>query len=164
MYRLIIVSAFAVAACTFGSGPTSTPSPEATPAGTPHLGSTEGCTPTFWARPANFVLWEEHRPDELVEVFFPSSDDYAQLALADALLPTHEDGDRGTLIRQAIAAILNAAHESLEYPYSRFDVGIENRPPIVPTVAELLQTGTLDERARFAAELAAANELGCPLR
>lgn len=161
MHRLIIAVALVVAACSGGSGPTTTPSP--TPAGTPHLGSTEGCPPAFWAQATNFPQWEEHRPDEMVGVFFSYPEDYAQLTLADALLPTHEDGGQGTLIRQAIAAILNAAHDSLEYPYSRFDVGIDNRRPIVPTVAELLRTGTPDELAGFAAELAAANELGCPL-
>lgn len=161
MHRLLIAVAFVVAACGGGGGPSISPSP--TPAGTPHIGSTEGCPPAFWAQAKNFTLWQEHRPDELVRLFFPDPDDYAQLTLADALLPTHEDGGRGTLVRQAIAAILNAAHESLEYPYRRFDVGVENRRPIVPTVAELLRTGTPDEMAGFAAELATANELGCPL-
>jgi hypothetical protein len=114
--------------------------------------------------PANFDIWEEHRPDEVVGMFFSEPDEYAQLPLADALQPTPaEDDVRRRLIRQAIAAILNAAHESLDYPYSRYEVGIDGRPPIVPTVAERLRTGATQEIAGFARELAAANRLGCPL-
>jgi hypothetical protein len=97
-------------------------------------------------------------------MFFSQPAEYAQLPLADALRPTPgEDDVRRTLLREAIAAILNAAHESLAYPYSRYEVGIEGRPPIVPTVDELLQTGATQDMADFARELAAANELGCPL-
>lgn len=160
MHRHLIAVTLVVAACG-GGGPSISPS--TTPGGTPHVGSTEGCSPSFWAQAKNFALWQEHAPHELVRVFFPFPDQSAQLTLADALLPTHNDGGRGTLVRQAIAAILNAAHESLEYPYRQFDVGLGNRRPIVPTVAELLRTGTPDEMAGFAAELATANDLGCPL-
>ncbi len=67
------------------------------------------------------------------------------------------------MIRQAIAAILNAAHESLEYPFRRYEVGIDDRPAIVPTVAELLQRSVAKDMTDFAAELSAANSLGCPL-
>jgi hypothetical protein len=110
-------------------------------------------------------LWEEHRPDQLIGTFFPDPDEYAQLSLADALRRTpREDDVRRRLIRQAVAAMLNAAHESLGYPYSRYEIGIDGRPPIVPTVADLLRTGTPDEIVGFTRELAAANALGCPLR
>ncbi len=115
-------------------------------------------------KPDHFGLWEEHRPTDLLGIFFPEPETYAQLSLVDALLPAGagEDGHL-RLIREAVAAILNAAHESLEYPFSRYGVGIGGRPPIIPTVASLLREGKTDEMASFAAELAAANGLGCPL-
>ena len=139
-------------------------SPEASSTAKPHLGTTEGCKPSFWAKPGNFDLWEEHRPDDLVGIFFPEPADYAQLGLGDALQPTPDGDPRRTLIREAVAAILNAAHESLEYPYSRYQPGVDDRHPIVPTVAELLRTGTQSEMSDFERDLTAANDLGCPLR
>jgi hypothetical protein len=143
--------------------PTSTIRPDATSSARPYLGTTEGCKPSFWAMRGSFHLWEEYRPSDIVGRFFPDPDDYAQLTLADALRSAPGQDARRRLIRQAIAAMLNAAHESLDYPYSRYEVGIDGRPAIVPTVAELLRTGTTDDIAGFARDLAAANELGCPL-
>jgi hypothetical protein len=86
------------------------------------------------------------------------------MTLAQALdLPADDSDVRGALVREAIAAILNAAHESLEYPYSRFQIGIDGRPPIVPTVAELLRNGSSADIVKFTRLLAHANSLGCPL-
>lgn len=167
MQRLAVVAAIVVAACSGATGclaPTGAPFPDATSTVRPHMGTTEGCPPSFWASVDNHDLWEEHRPDDLVGVYFWDPDEYAQLAFVDALQLTPVEADvRPTLVQEAIAAILNAAHESLEYPYSRYEVGIEGRPPIVPTVRELLRTGVADEIASFARELAEANALGCPL-
>lgn len=160
MQRLVVLIAVVVAAC---SGPAGA-SPEASSTARPHLGTTEGCLPAFWADPNNFDQWEEYRPDDVVGKFLPESTDYAQLPLADALILRPGDDIRRTLIHQAVAAILNGAHESLEYPYSRYEVGSEGRPPIVPTVADLLKTGTDSEMADFTRKLADANDLGCPLR
>ena len=79
------------------------------------MGNTAGCPPSAWANARNFALWQEHGPEELVRVFFRDPDEYAQLTLAEALQPVHEDGGSGTLLQHAIAPILNAAHESREY-------------------------------------------------
>jgi len=146
------------AAC--GGGGVATPSPSRPG---PHLGTTDGCPPSFWAKPENFQRWEELRPDAVVGVFFPEPEQYAEMTLADALQATSASDVRWVLIQQAIAAMLNGAHESLGYPYSRYELGVDGRPPIVPTVADLLQTGTEDQMAAFARELREANELGCRL-
>jgi hypothetical protein len=125
---------------------------------------TDGCRPAFWARAINHDLWEEHEPSELVGGFFPEPEQYARLTLVEALGEPSPDRDvRRILIREAVAAILNAAHESLGYPYSRYQVGLQARPPIVPTVAELLRAGSSDQMVVFTQELAEANRLGCPL-
>jgi hypothetical protein len=109
-------------------------------------------------------LWEEHQPGQLVGLFFPEPDEYATLRLVDALRRTGDEEDaRRALVREAVAAILNGAHESLGYPYSRYEIGVDGRPPVVPTVAELLRAGTTDAIERFMQDLAAANRLGCPL-
>jgi hypothetical protein len=143
--------------------PTTTAIAAATSIPGPHLGTTEGCTAAFWAMPSNFDLWEEHRPEDLVGTLFSEPVEHSQLQLAEALHPTSTGDVRRMLISEAIAAILNSAHDSLEYPYARHDTGIEGRAPVVPTVAELLRTGSPQAMAAFARELAAANRLGCPL-
>ena len=145
--------------------PSVTPSPTSSPRPGPHLGSTDGCRPAFWARARNFSLWEEHQPAQLVGEFFSEPEEFAGLRLVDALRRTGGDDDaRRDLLREAVAGILNGAHESLGYPYSRYEAGLDGRPPLVPTVAELLRDGTTEQIEAFRQDLAAANRLGCPLR
>ena len=129
----------------------------------PHLGATEGCLPSFWAQPENLQLWEEHGADAAVGVFFPEPEQYASMTLSDALRATPKGDVRLKLIKQAVAAILNAAHDSIDFPYSRYENGVDGRPPIVPTVADLLRSGTEQQMAEFADDLASANALECPL-
>lgn len=110
-------------------------------------------------------MWEEHQPAQLVGEFFPQPEEFTELRFVDALRRTGGEEDaRRKLLREAVAGILNGAHESLGYPFSRYEPGLDGRPPLVPTVAELLRTGTIEQVEAFRQELAAANRLGCPLR
>ena len=156
-YLLLFVAVFAVGGCIGGSA---TPSPSRPG---PRLGTTEGCSSSFWARPESFPRWEEYDPDDLVVKLFPDADEYAQMTLLDALHLTPDSDVRLILLRETTAAVLNAASESLEYPYSRYETGVAGRRPIVPTVADLLESGTDRQMAEFAKDLAVANALGCPL-
>lgn len=145
--------------------PSLTPAPSPSPRPRPHLGTTDGCRPAFWARPRNFQLWEEYQPGELVREVFFELEEYGPLTLVDALRPTGGEEDaRRVLLREAAAAILNGAHESLGYPYSRHETGVEGRLPIVPTVNGLFRDGTAEQIEAFTQDLAAANQLSCPLR
>jgi hypothetical protein len=114
-----------------------------TPVASAHVGTTEGCAADEWRQPQFFDSWEEYQPGDLVGSVFPSAGPYFDMTLAQALEPSAAIGpDRGAaLVREAVAAPLNAAHEDLEYPYRRYEEGIDGRPPIVPTVDRLLASG-----------------------
>jgi hypothetical protein len=156
--RALAVVAMMLLATACG-GVSATPSPSRPG---PNLGTTEGCAPAFWSQPANFHHWEEHEPDQVVGLFFPEPARYAQFTLVEALRFADDGDSRLMLLREAVAAILNGAHESIDYPYSRYEVGVDGRPPIVPTTNELLNAGSESHVTTFALQLAEANRLGCP--
>jgi hypothetical protein len=139
----------------------SAPAGAATGSGS-YVGSTEGCTAAFWADPAHYAAWEEYTTDQPVDSVLSHARGYESVTLAQALaLP---DGTpRDVLVREAVASLLNAANDSLAYPFVRYSTGLDGRPAIVPTTNQLLTSGSDDDMASFAAQLAAANGLGCPL-
>jgi hypothetical protein len=63
------------------------------------------------------------------------------------------------LMRSAVAAYLNAAHEDLGYPYRRFNDPFNIRDQ----VNAALKSGDRKAMLDLAATLDAANNLGCPL-
>jgi hypothetical protein len=146
------------------SGPAATPTPTPNP---PHTGTTEGCPSTYWQQPEHFDEWEEYQPGHVVGTFYKVSGPLAGMTLAEVLEQPAETVDEDpvrTLLREAVTALLNAAHEELEYPYSRYTGGAEGRPPLVETVDGVLAQGDTGQIQDFAAELAEVNGLGCPLR
>jgi hypothetical protein len=120
----------------------------------------EGCTPGFWKN--HTEAWEEYAPTDLISsVFNFDAGVYTDLA-GDTLLealnyPETQNGSpQQLLLKQAVAAILNAANEGVGYPYRRFgDPG-----NIIPTVNALLSSGNEDAMLDFKDILDAANNLG----
>ena len=98
--------------------------PLAQPAGAITIGEGEGCTPGFWKN--HQQSWEEYSPsDTLGEVFtFPA--ELAHLADATFIQALRWNGGAGieaaakNLLKHAVTAFLNAAHDDLEFPYRRF--------------------------------------------
>lgn len=129
-------------------------------AGASNIGN-EGCTPGYWKNHTS--NWEEYAPSTQVGSAFKLSatGPYATATLEQALAfrgGSGVDGAQRILLRAATAAVLNAAHEDLGYPYRRF-----TQYKIVATVRAALLSGDRQRMLELAEELDAANNLGCPL-
>jgi hypothetical protein len=101
---------------------------------------TQGCTPGYWKNHTD--NWEEYAPSTKVSAVFAGAPaPYANLTLEQALAlkgGSGLDGSTEILLRAAVAAVLNAAHEGLGYPYRRFDQPLA----IIATVNAALTSGT----------------------
>ena len=123
----------------------------------------QGCTPGYWKNHTS--NWEEYSPDMTVAELFPlpaSLASLGSLTLEEALAGGGGPGELGAakiLLRAGVAAFLNAAHEGLGYPYRRYD----EPGNIGPRVTAALASGDRATMLSLAAELDAANNLGCPL-
>lgn len=122
----------------------------------------EGCTPGYWKNHTD--NWEEYKAGTLVAAVFdlPAGSPYAELTLEEALAlkgGPGVDGATRILLRAATAAVLNAAHEGLGYPYRRFNDPFN----IVATVNTALASSDRAAMLDLAATLDDANNLGCPL-
>lgn len=136
----------------------------AAPAQANRIGN-EGCTPGYWKTHQN--NWEEYAPSTVVGKVFNFSGApapvaaYADTTFAEALRLKGGrglDGATEILLRAAVAATLNAAHEGLGYPLRRFvDDGIFEQ------VNAALASGDRQEMLELAAYLDRLNNLGCPL-
>ena len=168
---LLVLGALGVASTQIAFGvptPTATQPPSAAtrlPGGTnpPFLGSTQGCDASFWVMPDHYSAWQEYVPGQRVGSLFGHAAAYADMTLAEALgNPTSGESTQRALLREAVTAVLNAANDSLAFPYSRYDTGVDGRPPIVPTANRLFTTGIDADIVGFTSDLSAANHLGCP--
>jgi hypothetical protein len=94
----------------------------------------------------------------LGSVFTEVPDALAGVTLLDALSfeggPTLTDAQQ-ILLRQAVAALLNAAHPDVDFP--------RTTDGIIAAVDAALASGDRDTILDLAEELAADNEAGCPL-
>lgn len=162
---LVVVATlgFAYTQNAFGSPPPTATQPPAAATNPPFLGSTQGCDASFWASTDHFPAWEEYAPDQSVGSLFGHAGTYADMSLVD-VLGTQASGEdaRRILLREAVAATLNAANDALAYPYARYDTGVNGLPPIVPTTNRLLTSGTDAEILEFTGGLSGMNDLGCP--
>lgn len=137
-----------------------------TPAGAVGTGE-EGCTPGYWK--THTENWEEFSPSTRLDqtsttprlnVFtFPTElahfgDDTFIEALNYRGGPGL-DGATQILMRAAVAAFLNAAHDDMGYPLQRSDIRRD--------VNAALATLDRDAILSLAAELDRLNNLGCPL-
>jgi hypothetical protein len=73
----------------------------------------EGCSHGFWKQ--HTAAWSTYSPSQTVgSVFTGLPTNIASLTLSDAL--KLKGGGLNALIREAIAALLNAAHPDVDYP------------------------------------------------
>ena len=130
---------------------------------------TEGCTPGYWKN--HTENWQEMKVtstvrEELalngVSVFdgplAPEIAAYADITALQALRLKGGpglDGATQILLRAAVAAYLNAAHEGLGYPLRRKEM--------YGMIKTALESGDRAAMLALAAELDALNNLGCPL-
>ena len=124
---------------------------------------TEGCTPGYWKN--HTARWQEYRPTTLLRQpwDFPAElASFENVTMLQALSVgggTDLNGAAKILLRASTAAYLNAAHEGVGYPYRRFNDPGQLQTRINAALASLDR----DTMLGLAAELDAANNLGCPL-
>jgi hypothetical protein len=120
----------------------------------------EGCTPGFWKQPQHLDSWVGFTPGQTLESVFDVPDAFGldAVTLLEALSfeggPTTADAAE-ILLRQAVAAILNAANPDVDYPLSVAEV--------IARVNAALASGDRATILALAAELDRLNNLGCPL-
>jgi hypothetical protein len=99
----------------------------------------------------------------------PSVAPYRETTLLDALrldvAAGTDDVDRSArrLLRAAAAAWLNAAYETLEFPYRRYRTGENANPSLASLLQPALASGDPAAMDEVAVTFEAANALGCPL-
>ena len=119
----------------------------------------EGCTPGFWKNHPD--CWECFSPDDLVGEVFDVPMELADLAddtLMDALRYHGGKGIEGAarnLLRQAVAALLNACDPDVNYPMS---VG-----GVIAAVNDALATLDRGEMLGLKDMFDMYNNLGCPI-
>ncbi len=139
------------------------------PAAAVTTGPDQGCTPGFWKN--HHQAWEEYRPSDPVHLLLgaASADEfgpYANDTLAQALQykgGSGLDGARRILLRAAVAAYLNAAHESIGYPLRRNDPGFNGEEPLSVMLAEALASDDRQAMLELADYLDSVNNMDCPL-
>jgi hypothetical protein len=168
------VAAAAVAAGVLGSA-------LAAPAGAENIGR-QGCTPGYWKNHTS--AWEEYSPSTTLGVgntaMFrfaggPNAMDDApaavqQYASTTALQALSFRGGNGVdgaariLLRAAVAAYLNAAHEGVGYPLRRRETSeLTGEAPLIVMIDDALDSGNRAEMLALADKLDRYNNLGCPL-
>jgi hypothetical protein len=132
-------------------------------AGAVTIGDDEGCTPGYWKNHAE--SWEEYQPGKkLGDLWnFPASlssfEDVTMLQALDGGGGPGVSGATKILMRAAVAAYLNAAHDGIGYPYRRFTDPFN----IELQVNNALASEDRDTILALATTLDNANNLGCPL-
>ena len=121
----------------------------------------EGCTPGFWRQPQHFDQWTDFTPSDLFDVVFGvdiTLDAYGKVA-ANAnptLLQAVTAGGGGinALARHAVAALLNSTNPDVDSVFTTAEV---------IALVQAAVAGGPDAIQAAHLQLAAANELGCPL-
>ena len=132
------------------------------PAGAHNIGN-EGCTPGYWKNHTD--NWEEYTTDTKLSTLwtFPAElSEFGDWTMLEALQAQGGPGVKGAteiLIRAAVAAYLNAAHEGVGYPYRRAAAPFNIKSHVNAALASLNRGKIID----LASTLDKANNLGCPL-
>ena len=106
-------------------------------------GEGEGCTPGFWKN--HLDAWVGYAPSDNFLAIFGAGPDISLLEAVNL-----RGGQFNSLVRHATAALLNAAHPDVDYPYSEGD--------IIAMVQEAYSSGEWEMPKN---DLEEANELGC---
>jgi hypothetical protein len=158
-------SSVAVAGETTTSGDSSTTSSSTSTSASTTTSTTtppgqEGCTPGFWKQPQHLDAWVTYSPSQTLESVFDVPDAFGldNVTLLAALDfeggPTTADAAE-VLLRQAVAALLNAASPDVDYPLTEAE--------IIAQVNAALASGDRDTILALAEELDTFNNLFCPL-
>jgi hypothetical protein len=110
--------------------------PLAQPAGAITVGEGGGCTPGFWKNHTG--AWQEHNPGTRLGVntaaTFTIPDEFAVLRTKTFLQALSFNGGPNLidaaklLLKHAVTAYLNAAHDDIQYPLQRYvDGGIQDQ-------------------------------------
>lgn len=144
-----------------------------TPASATVSGTTEGCTPGYWKVPQHHDSWQETLPSNPLTGMYSGASAYSTISGLTQVEALAGGGGSGTdgaaqiLARAAVAAWLNAAYDDADghllYPWRRYAVGEEDRPPLVATVNAAFASGSRDQMLALAGVLDRDNNLGCPL-
>jgi len=128
------------------------PSPTPTPTATPPPPDGEGCTPGYWRQEQHFDSWVPtgYATGDDFETVFGVNASFNPDTLLDAVWLG--GGGENALARHAVAALLNAAHPSVDYEYSVAQ--------IIAMVQQAYATGDFEETKDL---FDAANNAGCPL-
>ncbi|HYH28128.1 MAG TPA: hypothetical protein VEA19_05045 [Actinomycetota bacterium] len=142
----------------------------ATTASAVTVGNGEACTPGFWKNHTND--WQEYSTNTLVRNQFTALNDPAYSSLTNLTFLQALQGGGGDnligaariLLRAAVTAFLNAAHDELSYPLRRDATGFNGEDPIRSSVNDALASKDRDTILALASQLDAANNNGvCPL-
>jgi uncharacterized repeat protein (TIGR01451 family) len=119
----------------------------------------EGCTPGYWKNHTSAWTSTNYTTDQpLSSVFAEVDPSLADKSLRQALSFKGGNtlvGAEQILLRAAVAALLNASHDGVDYLYTEEE--------IILWVNDVLDDGTRAEILALAATLDAANNQGCPL-
>jgi hypothetical protein len=123
----------------------------------------QGCTPGYWKQPHHLDSWVGYDPGQTVESVFDLPGSLGALGgmtLLDALDVSGGGGNTimgasRTLLRAAVAALLNASSPGVDYPMATAQ--------IISDVNEALASGNRNTILKLAGTLDGYNNLGCPL-
>jgi hypothetical protein len=116
--------------------------------------------PGFWKQPQHLDAWVTYTPGQTLESVFDVPDAFGldDVTLLAALSleggPTTADAAE-VLLRQAVAALLNAASPEVDFPLTEAE--------IIAQVNAALASGDRDTILALAEELDTFNNLFCPL-
>jgi len=137
--------------------PTNTPTPiPATSTPIPF----QGCTPGYWKQQQHFDSWVVYTPGTKISSIFtvPGSINLGDKTFLQALsFSTGKQDKTGaeTLLRAAVAALLNASNPNVDYSYTTTQ--------IVDWVNAAMATGNRQTMLNLATQLDNANNYSCPL-
>ena len=109
----------------------------------------QGCTPGYWRQSHHYDSWQSYAPSDFFDdVFDREVDD--ELTLGEAV--QLGGGDLNALIRHSVAALLNAASDDVDYPFTEAEV--------IGDFQAAFDGGEYEETKDVFDD---ANNLGCPL-
>ena len=135
----------------------------------------QGCSPGFWCNPPQrFDWWSDSESvggwytDDTIGDAFESEgwlefggDDLSDLELGDAVCrPSNKEGSdlahkQRKLARHATAALLNAAHESIDYKFSESE--------IIDEVVDVIDDGDTEDVSELSQTFDDYNNMDCPI-
>jgi hypothetical protein len=120
----------------------------------PPPGGADGCTPGYWKQPHHFDSWQGYAPTDKFNAVFGVTGPFSDsLTLAEAL--GLNGGGANALARHAVAALLDAAHSSVDYALTTAQV--------ISDTKQALESGQATTIEATKNRFALLNERRCPL-